>query len=111
MNESSNKQQFPPPPEQQAIRDTCFHPSGAFVEFPIKDVETSIPVRFEQIVNLYPHRIAVRAGIQAVTYAELNSMANRLARSIVQARGNIAEPVALYFAKGIPLIAAMLAVL
>ena len=26
------------PPEQQAIRAKCFHPSGTFVEFPIEDV-------------------------------------------------------------------------
>ena len=32
---------FKLPPEQQAIRDKCFHPSGTFVEFPIEDVETS----------------------------------------------------------------------
>jgi hypothetical protein len=36
------------PPEQQAIRDKCFHPSGTFVEFPMEDVETSIPARFEK---------------------------------------------------------------
>ena len=30
--------------------DNCFHPSGTFVEFPIEDVETSIPARFEKIV-------------------------------------------------------------
>ena len=40
------------PPEQQAIRDGCFHPSGTFVEFPIEDVETSIPARFEKIVRV-----------------------------------------------------------
>ena len=38
------------PPEQEAIRARCFHPSGTFVEFPIEDVETSIPARFEKIV-------------------------------------------------------------
>ena len=42
------------PPEQQAIREKCYHPSGTFVEFPIEDVETSIPERFEKIVRLYP---------------------------------------------------------
>jgi hypothetical protein len=41
MNDSLNHG-FRLPPEQQAIRDTCFHPSGTFVEFPIEDVETSI---------------------------------------------------------------------
>ena len=39
------------PPEQEAIRAKCFHPSGTFVEFPIEDVETSIPARFEKIVQ------------------------------------------------------------
>ena len=38
----SQRQSFQLPPEQQAIRDKCFHPSGTFVEFPIEDVETSI---------------------------------------------------------------------
>ena len=50
---------FQLPPEQQAIRDKCFHPSGTFVEFPIEDVETSIPAGFEKIVRLYPERLAV----------------------------------------------------
>ena len=40
------------PAQQEAIRAKCFHPSGTFVEFPIEDVETSIPARFEKIVRL-----------------------------------------------------------
>ena len=39
------------PPEQRAIRNKCFHPSGTFVQFPSEDVETSIPARFEKIVR------------------------------------------------------------
>ena len=31
------------PPEQQAIREKYYHPLGTFVEFPIEDVESSIP--------------------------------------------------------------------
>jgi len=38
------------PPEQEAIRAKCFHPSGAFVEFANEEVEQSIPERFEKIV-------------------------------------------------------------
>jgi hypothetical protein len=34
------------PPEQQAIRDKCFHPTGAFVEFKKEGIEQSIPERF-----------------------------------------------------------------
>jgi len=35
------------PPEQQAIRVKCFHPSGNFVEFMKEEIEQSIPERFE----------------------------------------------------------------
>ena len=107
----SLKHSFKIPAEQQAIKDKCFHPSGEFDEFPKDDLEKSIPDRFEKIVRQYPDRIAVKAGVQTVTYAELNAMANRLARSIVNVRGYSAEPVALFLDKGILLIAAMLAVL
>ena len=99
------------PPEQEAIRAKCFQPSGEFEEFPKEDLEKSIPDRFEKIVKQYPDRIAVNAGSQAVTYAELNAMANRLARLIVDDRGSDPEPVGLFFEKSIPQIAAMLGVL
>ena len=42
------------PPEQQAIRAKCFHPTGTFVEFKKEEIEQSIPERFEKIVGLYP---------------------------------------------------------
>ena len=50
------------PPEQQAIRDRCFHPSGRFVEFAKEEVEQSIPERFDKIVRLYPDRLALKMG-------------------------------------------------
>jgi hypothetical protein len=49
-------------PEQQAIRDKCFHPSGTFVEFPKENVETSIPERFEKIARRFPHRLVVKTS-------------------------------------------------
>jgi hypothetical protein len=49
------------PPEQEAIRAKCFHPSGTFVEFREK-VEQSIPDKFEQVVTQYPDLIAVTGG-------------------------------------------------
>jgi hypothetical protein len=51
------------PPEQQAIRDKCFHPRGTVVEFPIEDIEISIPARFEKIVRMYPDNLAVKTVI------------------------------------------------
>ena len=75
------------PPEQEAIRAKCFHPSGAFVEFPMEDVETSIPARFEKIVRMYPERVAVKTKTQTLSYSELNRAANRLARIILSPAG------------------------
>ena len=58
------------PPEQQAIRDKCFHPTGGFIEFKKEEIEQSIPDRFEKIVRLYPEQIAVKTDSHVVTYAE-----------------------------------------
>ena len=52
------------PPEQEAIRDRCFHPSGNFVEFRKEDIGQSIPHRFEKILRMYPDHLAARlAGV------------------------------------------------
>src|SRR6185436_12379996 len=99
------------PPEQEAIRAKCFHPSGTFIEFPKEEIEQSIPERFEKIVRLYPDRLAVRTTSRALTYDELNKAANRLARAILTQRGQGQEPVALCLRDGVQLITAHLAVL
>ena len=98
------------PPEQEAIRAKCFHPSGAFVEFPKKDVETSIPERFEKIVRAYPHRLAIRSKTRSLTYEALNEFANRLARAILARRPQANEPIALLLEQGAFSLAAILAV-
>jgi amino acid adenylation domain-containing protein len=99
------------PPEQEAIRVKCYHPSGTFVSFPRSAVEQSIPARFEQIVRRYPDRLAVKTKNHALTYEELNKAANRVAHAIVARRGIGEEPVALLMEKDAPLIAAVLGVL
>ena len=105
------RQNFSLPPEQQAIRDNCFHPSGMFVEFPFEEVEQSIPARFEKIVRRYPDRIAVKMGDRALTYHELNQAANRLARAILGRQGVGNEPVAIFLEHGAPVIIATLGIL
>ncbi len=37
------------PPEQQALRAKCFHPTGTFIGFEKEEVERSIPERFEAL--------------------------------------------------------------
>src|SRR5262245_22146512 len=98
------------PPEQQAIGDKFFPPSGNFFEFPIEDVESSIPARFERI-RTYPDRLAVRMGERSLTFDELNCYLNRIARSIQEKRGAESEPIALPFEHGIDVIAAFMGVL
>jgi amino acid adenylation domain-containing protein len=98
-------------PQQQAIRDKCFHSSGTFIEFPKHVVEQSIPGRFENIVQLYPEQVAIKENDIIVTYSELNRMANRVARALVNEHGVNAEPVGLLFGNGAPLMASILGVL
>jgi amino acid adenylation domain-containing protein len=94
-----------------STRISCAVPQRDFIEFDSEEVERSIPERFEKIVRQHPDRIAVKAGKHVVTYAELNAMANRLARAIVAGQGEKAEPVGLLLEKAAPLMAAMLGVL
>jgi len=99
------------PPEQEAIRAKCFHPTGTFVEFPKEEVEQSIPVRFEKIVARCSDRVAVKDKSQQLTYELLNKTANRMARSLLAQRGKGEEPIAVLFEQGPLGIAAVLGVL
>jgi len=99
------------PPEQQAIRAKCFHPTGTFIEFPKEDVETSISARFEKIVEQFPNRPAVINWNRPLTYRELNQAANRLAHAILAQRGNKQEPIALLLEHDSPLLLAIMGVL
>jgi amino acid adenylation domain-containing protein len=99
------------PPEQEAIRAKCFHPTGTFVEFKKEEVEQSIPDRFEKIVAKYPERIAVKTKNQVITYKELNEAANRMAGTILASQEQKREPVALLFEHGAQAITAILGVL
>jgi amino acid adenylation domain-containing protein len=99
------------PSEQQAIRNQCFHPSGAFEEFAKEDIEQSIPARFEKIVRMFPGQIAVKTADQTLTYTELNASANRVGRAILFRIGADAECVALLFDQGAALIASMIGAL
>jgi amino acid adenylation domain-containing protein len=99
------------PPEQEAIRAKCFHPSGTFVEFPREEIEQSIPERFEKIVESYPDRIAIRPTNHAISYYRLNQLANRIARAILAHCGEGPEPVGILAPEGTPVIAAIFGVL
>jgi amino acid adenylation domain-containing protein len=86
-------------------------PVNSFIEFRKQDIEQSIPDRFEEIVQKYPDRIAVKTGSRALTYYDLNRAANRVAGGLLKVRGAGTEPVALYLDHGANLIGAILGVL
>jgi len=99
------------PFEQQIIRDKCFHPDGEFIEFKKEEIEQSISNRFEEIVQKYSNRIAVKTGSHALTYSELNKRANRIARTILARHGNNNEPIALLFEQDTSVITAIMGLL
>ena len=107
----SLKQGFQLPPEQQAIRDKCFHPSGTFIEFPIEEIETSITERFEKIVRLHPDRFAIEMDDERMTYEALNRAANRLANVILADPDVGNTPIAVILPRGFSQAVAILAVL
>ena len=98
-------------PLQQSMQGCQFGPANPFVKFKKEEIEQSIPDRFEQVVAKYPNRLAVKTKNHELTYESLNQTANCIARAIVELRGEKAEPTALLFEQGGPLIAAILAVL
>ncbi|MCH8061998.1 MAG: AMP-binding protein, partial [Chloroflexi bacterium] len=99
------------PPSQQAIIDKCFHPSGSFIPFDREAIEQSISDRFEQMVRMYPHRLAVKAGHEELSYDELNRASNRIAHAVLEQLGEGSEPIALLFERGVQAIAAIMGVL
>ena len=83
----------------------------AVVDFPIAEIATSIPERFEQIARLYGDRVAIGTTNRLITYEALNNSANRIARAILEQIGPGSEPIALLFGNGIDLVSALLGVL
>ena len=96
---------------QVAFPPMEIRPIYPYTPFTDRDIEQSIPERFEKQVRLYGDRLAIKSAENSLTYNDLNAIANRLARKILAHRGNHAEAVALMFEHGASVLAAMLGVL
>ena len=99
------------PPEQEAIRAKCFHPTGTFVEFKKEEIEQSIPERFAKIVTQRPDRIAINSKTQVLTFDALNQAANHVAWTIYERFGEQSEPIVLLCEHGAAAIASCLGIL
>jgi len=78
------------------------------------EAETSLSIadRFQEQVRRGPRRVAIQRGDEAITYAQLNETANRLARVLRQEDPTPSRQIALLFDQGQPqAVAAMLGVL
>jgi amino acid adenylation domain-containing protein len=82
-----------------------------FVEFKKSEINQSIVDRFEQQVIKHPLRLAVKTRATQLTYSELNHAANRVARAILNERGEGEEPIAFLLSRGVSSVTAILAVL
>jgi amino acid adenylation domain-containing protein len=80
---------------------------------PITDeiLETTIIPHFEQIVEKYPDRSAIKSSKHSLTYRELNKAINYLAHQIVQEMGKDRSPVAFLFRDEVFSIIASMAIL
>ena len=110
-DENPTANQMRLPPEQEAIRAKCFHPTGTFVEFEKEEIEQSIPERFEKIVRQYPDRIAIHSNTQILTFDALNEAANRIAWTIYKHFGGQSEPIVLLCEHGAAAIVSCLSIL
>jgi amino acid adenylation domain-containing protein len=99
------------PAHQRRLWARCVHPTGIFQAFPRRDVEGTIPARFERQVDRHAGRLAIKMGTEQWTYQMLNALANRLAWAILEARPAPGAPVAGLFEQGVQAVAAPLGVL
>ena len=89
-----------------------FQPTALSLEWRCMSLfEKSISDRFEQMVQLFPSRTAVRDQGGACSYDELNRNANRIARMVAADCASQELPVVLLLEQGLAQIAATMGVL
>src|SRR5439155_16602128 len=74
-------------------------------------IESSVPDALRALVLEHPDRVAVDAGPERVTYAELEHRASRVARAVLARHAGDGSPVALVVAHGVAPIVGTLGVL
>jgi len=79
--------------------------------FSKKEIEQSIPDRFEKQVQKNGTRLAIGTRSNSLTYQELDFFSNRIANAILESDTPRSDPVALLFEQDSPMIAAILGVL
>jgi amino acid adenylation domain-containing protein len=82
------------------------------VEFPLAEVEKSIPDRFKQQVDRDPDKIGIKTLTYALTYAEIDRFSGQVAREIIDRCGvNKGETIGLCFGRDESILMTILGVL
>lgn len=79
--------------------------------FPKSDINRPIGERFEAIARRFPQRVAVRHGSSALTYAALDTAANRVRHALLANADSAQRPVALLFGHDLPVTTALIGAL
>lgn len=79
--------------------------------FPRAEIEGSIVARFERQVRIHADRLAIKSEDRALTYDELNRVANRVAHAVLARSGESAEPIGMLLKPGIAAVVAILGIL
>jgi acyl-CoA synthetase (AMP-forming)/AMP-acid ligase II len=90
--------------------ESIVKPTHGFTKFVKSDIEQSIGGRFQQIVHQDPSRVAVKTDNDAISYATLNKMGNRVAHALRAVSGTKSEPIAVLGGIDVPTIATILGV-
>lgn len=81
------------------------------VRFRKAEIEQSIPDRFECMVEMHPERTAMSDCGEHFTYERLNEEGNRIADTILEARGDREEPAAFLLEQGAAAVIAIIGIL
>lgn len=86
-----------------------FPPIG-FSTLATNEITGGIPHYFETVAREHPERPAIKFGAVIVSYSELNQLANRIARAVLQHRPPGPEAIALLLNAGINVIAGIIGI-
>jgi phenylacetate-coenzyme A ligase PaaK-like adenylate-forming protein len=84
---------------------------SGYAVFNKTEIEQSISERFEQQVEKFPERVAIRTRGFVLTYDALNRAANRVTQAILARRSQGSEPIALLLDQGIMAVVIILGIL
>jgi amino acid adenylation domain-containing protein len=96
---------------QLRVPPKLIRPVNAFIEFTQAEIEQSIPERFAQQVNKYPHHFAVKTSSTQLTYQQLHQQANQVAQTLLSVVNSEPPHVALLFEHDATMIVAIMGVL